>query len=86
MKRQPRLEDYAEFRAAKDTEKESINDDIVFEIELIKQIEINVDYILMLVQKYREAKGDGALNVAETFRGYLEGVTRVADEIDRRLA
>ena len=36
-----------------------INDDIVFEIELIKQVEINVDYILLLVQKYRDAKGDG---------------------------
>ena len=30
--------------------KENINDDIVFEIELIKQIEINIDYILMLVK------------------------------------
>lgn len=53
------LDLYAEFRAAKNTEKESINDDIVFEIELIKQVEINVDYILMLVQKYRESRGDG---------------------------
>lgn len=53
------LDLYADFRAAKDTEKESINDDIVFEIELIKQVEINVDYILMLVQKYREQRGDG---------------------------
>ena len=42
-----------------EAEKESIIDDVVFEIELIKQVEINVDYILMLVQKYREAKGDG---------------------------
>jgi type I site-specific restriction-modification system R (restriction) subunit len=41
------------------TEKESIIDDVVFEIELIKQVEINVDYILLLVQKYRDAKGDG---------------------------
>ena len=32
-------------------EKEDITDDIVFEIELIKQIEINIDYILILVQK-----------------------------------
>ena len=40
-------------------DKEPINDDIVFEIELIKQVEINVDYILMLVQKYRDAKGAG---------------------------
>jgi type I restriction enzyme R subunit len=53
------LDLYAEFRAAKDTEKESINDDVVFEIELIKQVEINVDYILMLVQKYREQRGGG---------------------------
>ena len=29
-------------------------DDIVFEIELIKQIEINIDYILMLVTKYHD--------------------------------
>ncbi len=29
-----------------------ISDDVVFEVELIKQIEINIDYILMLVQKY----------------------------------
>ncbi len=35
-------------------ESENINDDIVFEIELIKQIEINIDYILMLVQKYHD--------------------------------
>jgi type I restriction enzyme R subunit len=31
----------------------------VFEIELIKQVEINVDYILMLVRKHQEAEGDG---------------------------
>ena len=50
---------YAEFRKEGESEKESINDDIVFEIELIKQIEINVDYILMLVTKWREARGGG---------------------------
>ena len=33
-------------------ESTDIIDDIVFEIELIKQIEINIDYILMLVKKY----------------------------------
>ena len=36
-------------------EKENINDDIVFEVELIKQIEINIDYILMLVKKYHDS-------------------------------
>ena len=35
-------------------EKESINDDIIFEIELIRQVEINIDYILMLVAKYHD--------------------------------
>ena len=35
-------------------EKENINDDIVFEIELIRQVEINIDYILMLVAKYHD--------------------------------
>ncbi|WP_193509051.1 type I restriction endonuclease subunit R [Cryobacterium sp. BB736] len=53
------LDLYAEFRQYRDADKEIINDDVVFEIELIKQVEINVDYILMLVQKYREQYGDG---------------------------
>lgn len=39
-------------------EKEDITDDIVFEIELIKQIEINIDYILMLVKKYHDSHCD----------------------------
>ena len=39
-------------------EKEEITDDIVFEIELIKQIEINIDYILLLVQKYHDSHCD----------------------------
>ena len=39
-------------------EKEDITDDIVFEIELIKQIEINIDYILLLVKKYHDSHCD----------------------------
>lgn len=35
--------------------KEDITDDIVFEIELIKQVEINIDYILLLVKKYHDS-------------------------------
>ncbi|QOQ98909.1 type I restriction endonuclease subunit R [Campylobacter lari] len=34
------------------TEKENINDDLIFEIELIKQNEINVDFILFLLEEY----------------------------------
>ena len=39
----------------KDGEAVDISDDVVFEIELIKQVEINIDYILMLVQKYHDS-------------------------------
>ena len=35
-----------------------IIDDIVFEVELIKQIEINIDYILMLVKTYHDTHGE----------------------------
>jgi type I restriction enzyme R subunit len=45
---------YQDFSRGKEADKEYINDDIVFEIELIKQIEVNIDYILMLVAKYHE--------------------------------
>lgn len=37
------------------TEKTDVSDDIVFEIELIKQVEISIDYILILVEKYRKS-------------------------------
>ena len=37
-----------------DKDATNINDDLVFETELIKQIEINIDYILALVKKYHE--------------------------------
>jgi len=53
------LDLHAEFRTMRDGDKESINDDVVFEIELIKQVEINVDYILMLVAQWRETRGNG---------------------------
>ena len=39
-------------------EKEDITDDIVFEVELIRQIEINIDYILILVKQYHDSHCD----------------------------
>ena len=39
----------------KDNEIADITDDIVFEIELVKQIEINIDYILLLIKKYYDS-------------------------------
>ena len=46
---------YQDFSKDKGAEKEKINDDLIFEIELIRQVEINIDYILMLVAKYRDS-------------------------------
>jgi type I restriction enzyme R subunit len=46
---------YQDLRGRKESEKENINDDIIFELELIKQVEVNIDYILMLVEKYHES-------------------------------
>jgi type I restriction enzyme R subunit len=43
---------YNEFRTKDEKVKENVNDDIVFEMELIKQVEINIDYILSLIKKY----------------------------------
>ncbi len=39
----------------KTTQAEDIHDDVVFEMELVKQIEVNIDYILMLVEKYHQS-------------------------------
>ena len=44
---------YLEFRPK--AQAENIDDDIVFEMELVKQVEVNIDYILMLVAKYHKS-------------------------------
>lgn len=44
---------YDKYRVQVD--KDNIQDDIVFEMELVKQIEVNIDYILMLVAKYHQS-------------------------------
>ena len=49
------LDLYQAYRPKTDGDKENINDDITFEIELIRQVEINIDYILMLVMKHHES-------------------------------
>ena len=37
------------------SDEESIIHDVVFEMELVKQVEVNIDYILMLVVKYHDS-------------------------------
>ena len=46
---------YQKYKQKDAGEKESIKDDIVFEMELVKQVEVNIDYILMLVAKYHKS-------------------------------
>lgn len=45
---------YEEFKNL-DGQTESIKNDVVFEMELVKQIEVNIDYILMLISKYHKS-------------------------------
>jgi len=45
---------YNEFRKGTEVDQENINDDLVFEMELIKQVEINIDYVLGLIKRYHE--------------------------------
>ena len=45
---------YEEYKSRPE-EEESIKEDIVFEMELVKQVEVNIDYILMLVAKYHDS-------------------------------
>lgn len=86
---------YAEFRSASEAEKESINDDVVFEIELIKQVEINVDYILMLVEKYLKNKGSGedieiraaidrAINASPSLRNKKDLIEQFVDSVSTK--
>ncbi len=51
------LELHSHYRNVEEQDREEINDDLVFEIELIKQVEVTVDYILLLVEQYLKKKG-----------------------------
>lgn len=47
---------------------EKINDDIVFELELIRHIEVNIDYILMLIKKYHDSNCEDKTIVGDISR------------------
>ena len=49
------IEIYQQLNKGKNADKESIVEDLVFEIELVKQVEINVDFILMLIRDLQGA-------------------------------
>ena len=52
------LDLYQKHRTTRQGDKEDVSSDIVFEMELMRQVEINIDYILMLVEKYKASQGE----------------------------
>ncbi|MBP9017951.1 MAG: type I restriction endonuclease subunit R [Paludibacteraceae bacterium] len=82
---------YQEFRKGANVDKETINDDIIFEIELVRQIEVNIDYILMLVEKYQESDCkdksilitiDKAINSSIELRSKKELIERFIEQVN----
>ncbi len=82
-----------ESRNKNNAEKENINDDIEFEIELVKQVEVNIDYILMLVDKYHKnnctdkeilADIDRAVSSSTQLRSKKELIKNFIDSINPR--
>lgn len=82
---------YQDFTNDKDADKEKINEDIVFEMELIRQVEINIDYILMLVAKYHSSNCkdksilvsiDKAVNSSMQLRSKKELIENFIDSVN----
>ena len=86
------IELYNEQKKLVDGEKESIIEDIVFEIELVKQIEINVDFILMLVSdlvkstgsknKEIKAKIDRTINASYVLRSKKDLIQKFIETVN----
>jgi type I restriction enzyme R subunit len=82
---------YQDFRKDQSGDKENINDDLIFELELIRQIEVNIDYILMLVEKYHDsncedksilAAIDKAVNSSMDLRSKKELIERFVEQVN----
>jgi type I restriction enzyme R subunit len=79
---------WEKYRKQKKAQLESIVDDIEFEMELVKQVEVGIDYILMLVAKYHasncedkeiRADIDRAIAAAPTLRDKKELIDKFID-------
>ena len=68
-------------RGREQAEKESIADDLVFEMELVRQLEINIDYILMLVEK-RHGDNVRDREIAERIRSSVAASPELRDKQD----
>jgi len=82
---------YQDFKGGQAGDKENINDDIIFEMELIRQIEVNIDYILMLVARYKASNCkdkdilttiDKAINSSIELRSKKDLIERFIEQIN----
>lgn len=82
---------WEKYRKGKKAQLESIVDDIEFEMELVKQVEVGIDYILMLVAKYHasncedkevRADIDRAIAAAPTLRDKKELIDAFIDGVN----
>jgi type I restriction enzyme R subunit len=82
---------YQKYRKDGNADKENINDDLVFEVELIRQIEVNIDYILMLVENYHAdnckdktilAQIDRAINASIQLRSKKELIENFIETVN----
>jgi len=85
------LDLYDKLRKNKNGDKENINDDLIFEIELVKQVTINIDYILSLVEEYYNSKMhdkehlieiDKAINSSLELRSKKELIEKFIDTLN----
>lgn len=60
---------YENFKSTR--EKEDVTNDIIFEMELVKQVVVNIDYILKLVEKYKKQNRKDKEIMAEIKRAIL---------------
>ena len=82
---------YDKYRKRKSGELASIVDDVEFEMELVKQVEVGIDYILMLVAKYHgsncedkevRADIDRAIAASPTLRDKKELIDKFIEGIN----
>lgn len=59
---------YEKYKKRVKGDKVDISDDLEFEMELVKSIEVNIDYILMLIEKYHDGNCEDAEIVARVKR------------------
>jgi type I restriction enzyme R subunit len=71
---------YNEFRNREKHDSEDITDDVVFEMELVKQVEVNIDYILNLIREYHK----GHLNDVEIKINIIKAIDSSVELRDKK--